>query len=183
MTTPQFKESSVIPFDREWSVILRDTSSNALVLRNRHSNEVNLRHDLVGTLKPAHNGQAKCPYCKRILPEEWQNSPSDACSPEEPFMNQEYFHLLAQSTTPSRSNSRPSTPDRKKPTHHGIKESSFTDGYFQKFFISEGVLGRGGRGQVIKVRHELDGFFLGHYACKKIPVGNDHECEIALLFY
>lgn len=37
------------------------------------------------------------------------------------------------------------------------------------------MLGRGGKGVVLLVRHVLDGVSLGYYACKRVPVGDDHE--------
>lgn len=37
--------------------------------------------------------------------------------------------------------------------------------------MEEGVLGRGGKGIVLRVRHVLDGVSLGHFACKRVPVG------------
>ncbi|KFY51038.1 hypothetical protein V496_08999 [Pseudogymnoascus sp. VKM F-4515 (FW-2607)] len=57
----------------------------------------------------------------------------------------------------------------------GIKKDAFSPNYFQKFFTVESELGRGGKGVVLLVRHELDGVFLGHFACKRVPVGDDHE--------
>lgn len=57
----------------------------------------------------------------------------------------------------------------------GISTSALSPGYFQKFFVEEGELGRGGRGVVLLVRHVLDGVSLGHFACKRVPVGDDHE--------
>lgn len=44
---------------------------------------------------------------------------------------------------------------------HGIKKEAFSPNYFEKFFTAEKELGRGGRGVVLLVRHELDGVFLG----------------------
>lgn len=57
----------------------------------------------------------------------------------------------------------------------GIKKDAFSPNYFQKFFTVEKELGKGGKGVVLLVRHELDGVFLGHFACKRVPVGDDHE--------
>lgn len=66
--------------------------------------------------------------------------------------------------------------DRSFPTStQGISSSALSPGYFQKFFVEEGELGRGGRGVVLLVRHVLDGVSLGHFACKRVPVGDDHE--------
>ena len=37
------------------------------------------------------------------------------------------------------------------------------------------MLGKGGKGVVLLVKHVLDGVSLGHFALKRIPVGHDHE--------
>lgn len=58
---------------------------------------------------------------------------------------------------------------------HSIKNTSFLPGYFAQFFVERGILGRGGRGIVMLVEHVLDGVNLGQFACKRIPVGNDHD--------
>ncbi|KAB2580803.1 hypothetical protein BFW01_g6909 [Lasiodiplodia theobromae] len=58
---------------------------------------------------------------------------------------------------------------------HGISSSAFSQNYFKTFFVEEGELGRGGKGVVLLVRHVLDGVSLGHFACKRVPVGDDHE--------
>lgn len=44
---------------------------------------------------------------------------------------------------------------------HSIKKESFSPNYFKRFFIEEKELGRGGRGVVLLVRHELDRVSLG----------------------
>ncbi|OJD36608.1 protein kinase [Diplodia corticola] len=58
---------------------------------------------------------------------------------------------------------------------HGISSTAFSQGYFKTFFVEEGELGRGGKGVVLLVKHMLDGVSLGHFACKRVPVGDDHE--------
>ncbi|KAH9892172.1 protein kinase-like protein [Xylariomycetidae sp. FL2044] len=55
-----------------------------------------------------------------------------------------------------------------------IRREAFSPNYFQRFFVEERELGRGGKGVVLLVRHEIDGCFLGHFACKRVPVGDDH---------
>ncbi|KAK0385098.1 hypothetical protein NLU13_7576 [Sarocladium strictum] len=55
-----------------------------------------------------------------------------------------------------------------------IKRESFSQNYFNDFFIEEGVLGKGGKGVVLLVQHQLDGCPLGLFACKRVPVGDDH---------
>jgi serine/threonine protein kinase len=57
---------------------------------------------------------------------------------------------------------------------HSIKKEAFSPNYFKRFFIEEKELGRGGKGVVLLVRHELDRVSLGQFACKRVPVGDDH---------
>lgn len=56
-----------------------------------------------------------------------------------------------------------------------IRRDAFSPNYFKTFFVEETVLGRGGKGVVLLVRHEIDGCQLGHFACKRVPVGDDHD--------
>ncbi|KAK7999520.1 serine/threonine-protein kinase iks1 [Apiospora arundinis] len=55
-----------------------------------------------------------------------------------------------------------------------IRRDAFSPQYFKTFFVEERELGRGGKGVVLLVRHEIDGCHLGHFACKRVPVGDDH---------
>lgn len=55
-----------------------------------------------------------------------------------------------------------------------IRSEAFSPNYFNTFFIEERELGRGGKGVVLLVRHEIDGCPLGHFACKRVPVGDNH---------
>lgn len=55
-----------------------------------------------------------------------------------------------------------------------IRREAFQPNYFKTFFVEERELGRGGKGVVLLVRHEIDGCHLGHFACKRVPVGDDH---------
>lgn len=56
-----------------------------------------------------------------------------------------------------------------------IRRTAFQPNYFKSFFVEERELGRGGKGVVLLVRHEIDGCHLGHFACKRVPVGDDHS--------
>lgn len=56
----------------------------------------------------------------------------------------------------------------------GISSSAFNPGYFKQHFRELSVLGRGGNGVVLLVEHLMDGVGLGRFACKRVPVGNDH---------
>ncbi|KAJ4292877.1 putative serine/threonine-protein kinase iks1 [Collariella sp. IMI 366227] len=60
------------------------------------------------------------------------------------------------------------------PSGGRIRREAFSPHYFHTFFIEERELGRGGKGVVLLVRHEIDGCNLGHFACKRVPVGDDH---------
>jgi serine/threonine protein kinase len=67
-----------------------------------------------------------------------------------------------------------SSPAIKTPENNGIKRDAFSPNYYRRFFVEERELGRGGKGVVVLVRHMLDNVFLGHFACKRVPVGDDH---------
>lgn len=149
-----------------------------------------------------------CPYCRQPLrtrdPSTGDGETAHAYGPERPFVDPEYFGMLAASQRPSPAASGPSTPNRRIPiairsgrsrdvsgahdppttgaqfvssepaTSHGqgISSSAFSPGYFQQFFRTERELGRGGNGVVLLVEHVIDGVSLGHFACKRIPVGD-----------
>jgi serine/threonine protein kinase len=57
----------------------------------------------------------------------------------------------------------------------GISSAAFSQNYFKTFFKEERELGRGGKGVVLLVSHYLDNCFLGQFACKRVPVGDDHQ--------
>lgn len=45
--------------------------------------------------------------------------------------------------------------------HSRIRREAFSPNYFNTFFVEEKELGRGGKGVVLLVRHEIDGCHLG----------------------
>jgi serine/threonine protein kinase len=67
--------------------------------------------------------------------------------------------------------SKPRTP----PPSQRISTTSLSPGYFAKVFTERKVLGRGGKGVVLLVEHFLDRVPLGLFACKRVPVGQDHQ--------
>ncbi|ERS95896.1 IKS protein kinase [Sporothrix schenckii ATCC 58251] len=67
-----------------------------------------------------------------------------------------------------------STPYVPNDAANPINKEAFSPNYFQTFFVEERELGRGGKGVVLLVRHEIDGCQLGYFACKRVPVGDDH---------
>ena len=119
------------------------------------------------------------------------------------FASPEYFRMLHRSLPGSEESSGPPSPRRRltnrvqsgratpalspgnaefigsspaAPTSpHRISSAAFSPNYFKRFFVEERELGRGGKGVVLLVKHVLDGVSLGHFALKRIPVGDDHE--------
>lgn len=133
---------------------------------------------------------------------ERRTSPHRSSHRTTPFISPEYFRMLHDAHTQPDDNAPPSSPIRRlvepaasSPSHstegsvsgaefvtstpapqigHSIKKEAFSPNYFQRFFIEEKELGRGGKGVVLLVRHELDRVSLGQFACKRVPVGDDH---------
>jgi len=84
----------------------------------------------------------------------------------EPFIDSNYFKLLGDSASNN---------------DHVLPDSLFTQGYFNKFFKEIELLGRGARGSVYKVEHCLNGISLGHFALKKITIGDDSNWLLKVL--
>ncbi|KAL8939255.1 MAG: hypothetical protein Q9216_003457 [Gyalolechia sp. 2 TL-2023] len=159
----------------------------------------------------------ECPYCHRPLQQNDTQRPDQrhgGSSPDVPagFVNPEYFRMLHDSlpgsdiedssgppsprrrlvqpaglrSSPAASSARVSEP---RESSAGISVTAFSQGYFKRFFVEEKELGRGGKGVVLLVKHVLDGVTLGYFACKRVPVGDDHEwlekvlIEVQLLQY
>ncbi|KAB8239603.1 protein kinase IKS1 [Aspergillus alliaceus] len=163
------------------SVVVFDRDSQQLVLRNTTKSNADI--DLTD-----------CPYCHRPLHDSGAGQESRHTSPggQPEFVNPNYFRMLHRSLPSSTNSSTSSSPHRRLvqpalpdgPTSEpsggtsasqGISSAAFIPNYFKKFFVEEGILGKGGKGVVLLVKHVLDGVSLGHYACKRVPVGDDHE--------
>lgn len=63
--------------------------------------------------------------------------------------------------------------NQKSPSHQNIPSNTINQGYYERFFKEEKLLGRGARGTVHLTTHILQGEMLGMFAVKKIPVGDD----------
>ncbi|CAK4032566.1 Ca2+ calmodulin-dependent kinase [Lecanosticta acicola] len=192
---------SLIPYTHDSrEVVLR--RGNSVVVYDAHSRQLSVRD---ASDQPI--DFSECPYCHRPLRER-DSSGEDgehgrAFGPERPFVDPDYFAMLAASRRPSPASSGPSTPSRRvqpalrsgrsrdvsssadpptgaefvgseptTTTGQGISASAFSPGYFQQFFREERELGRGGNGVVLLVEHVIDNVSLGHFACKRIPVGD-----------
>lgn len=166
------------------SIVVFDRTSKQLVLQSADSEPANL--------------EPECPYCHRPLRDDVDPSRESrrprAPSAQPGFVNPEYFRMLSATLPSTPHRSEPSSPRRRlvhpaptesvspgsayrsaSPSTPGISAAALSEGYFQRFFVEEGVLGRGGKGVVLLVKHVLDGVPLGEYACKRVPVGDDHE--------
>ncbi|KAL4893836.1 kinase-like domain-containing protein [Aspergillus ambiguus] len=159
------------------SIVVFDRDSQQLVLRNASETDADL-------------GLADCPYCHRPLGSRTAGQEGHHGSPgaQPEFINPNYFRMLHNSLPSSASSSTPPSPRKRlvqpalpggspgdTPSSQGISSAAFIPDYFKKFFVEERVLGKGGKGVVLLVKHVLDGVSLGYYACKRVPVGDDHE--------
>ncbi|TID20881.1 kinase-like protein [Venturia nashicola] len=194
---------SLVPYEPEQSreivlrhnstVVVFDQRSKQLLLRNASRQSTNV--DLTNC--PTCHRPLRDEYTSH----ERAESPPDDHDVNH-WMDQSYFRLLQHSTTPSSTSSPPPSPRRRivqpvqrdvngalltppgaefvgsepvsPPRTSGISSNAFSQGYFKTFFKEEGELGRGGKGVVLLVRHVLDGVSLGQFACKRVPVGDDH---------
>ncbi|EDN10614.1 conserved hypothetical protein [Histoplasma mississippiense (nom. inval.)] len=187
------RNMSIVPYGTTRDVVLRhddsvvvfDHASRSLVLRRAPPDaEVEL---------------ADCPYCHRPMRDSSQEATRDSKlgtnSVAQPgFVNPDYFRMLSSSMHSPSGSTRPPSPRRRlvqpaqpeplaseaesgpaPPFANKISSAAFSPNYFKRFFVEERELGRGGKGVVLLVKHVLDGVSLGYYACKRVPVGDDHE--------
>ncbi|KAL2061171.1 hypothetical protein VTL71DRAFT_7444 [Oculimacula yallundae] len=189
---------SLVPYSSRDSreIVLRH--NDAIVIRDPVSRQLILRG-----ATPSPSFSSDCPTCHRPFrsssPERQRQSSPHRPSP---FISPEYFRMLQSAHDGREDHDPPSSPIRRlvqpafpsasnstggsvseaefvtstpaPQTGHSIKKEAFSPNYFQQFFIEEKELGRGGKGVVLLVRHELDGVSLGQFACKRVPVGDDH---------
>lgn len=174
---------------------------STVVVFDQRSRQLSLRDvSHPDALEPTNCPTCHRPYREDVSPHPRNDSPPQGSGHH--WMDPSYFHMLQHSATNSREPSRPPSPRRRiaqpgniqsgseiRPPHgaefigseprpptrpSGISSQAFTQGYFKSFFVEEKELGRGGKGVVLLVRHVLDGVPLGHFACKRVPVGDDH---------
>ncbi|KAI1430840.1 kinase-like protein [Xylaria sp. CBS 124048] len=183
----------LIPYSaREGQVFLRH--GDALVIRENASQRLEIRAAPV----------AECPTCKRPLRSSSPDRHFDIPPQHDSlWVDPQYFRMLQASHDAAGDPPNPRSPPSPvrrlpQPTLPGgdvagaaedaefvtstsapregarIRRDAFSPNYFTRFFVEERELGRGGKGVVLLVRHEIDGCPLGHFACKRVPVGDDH---------
>ncbi|KAF8189776.1 kinase-like domain-containing protein [Mycena galopus ATCC 62051] len=149
--SPQGALVALVPSEHEWQPIFH--VSNQVVLYNPTSHALSIRHS--------------------------SNSPPPRAR-QASFRASNYFHLLAIA---NETTSRPSTPP---PSESQSRKNTFpaeamAQGYFKAFFQEECRLGMGANGSVYLCQHVLDGNPLGHFAVKKIAVGESHSYLLNIL--
>ncbi|KAJ5095964.1 hypothetical protein NUU61_005320 [Penicillium alfredii] len=183
------EDMSMIPYTGgNLDVVLRHNDS--VVVFDRDSQQLVLRN--TADTPHADLELANCPYCDRPMRDSSRGRHQGNAEPEAGFTNPNYFRMLNNSLPSSASSSTPPSPRRRlvqpalqdgpahefsarSPPPQGISSAAFSPDYFKRFFVEERVLGKGGKGVVLLVKHVLDSVSLGHYACKRVPVGDDHE--------
>ncbi|KAF6756309.1 other/IKS protein kinase [Ephemerocybe angulata] len=188
--------------DAEWQPILH--ASNQVVLYNPRSHALTISTST--NYDPQSSVVAKrvhklCPYCKQTLPpslerellddelEHNDDDPFEAISSDPAYHSRatNYFQILAVSNDVT---SRPGSPSsvlyESEESPSVERPSSFpaenmAEGYFNRFFQEEYKLGMGANGSVFLCQHVLDGNALGHFAVKKIAVGESHSYLLKIL--
>ncbi|PBK94805.1 kinase-like protein [Armillaria gallica] len=159
--------AALVPPDPTWQAIFH--ASNQVVLYNPTSHALAIRQSRPGS---------GCPYCKRPLPPPQDDDDPD---PELHSRASNYFHLLSIANDTW---SRPSTPPPSVEADDGagtFSAEALANGYFKAFFTEESKLGMGANGSVYLCQHVLDGNPLGHFAVKKVAVGQSHSYLLNIL--
>lgn len=152
---------------------------NSLVVRDPSSQSLEIR------------SLTACPTCHRPLPSPTPERQFERPTHNDSYVDPGYFRMLrdqhvvsqqdqafrnppspirrlVQPVLPQDSSSSDGVPDDEAAPHkispnerNRIRRDAFSPNYFGTFFVEEKVLGRGGKGVVLLVRHEIDGCHLG----------------------
>ncbi|KAH7384481.1 kinase-like protein [Pyrenochaeta sp. MPI-SDFR-AT-0127] len=201
----RYRSMSLIPYAPAESreIVLRHGS--AVVVYDQQSKQLSLRDASRTTaVEDTSCPYCRRPYREPSPHDEDENEEHEHTIPdtENGFVNPGYFQMLRRSQPGSAEGSRPPSPHKQlpppplqgkpsafhappgaefvgsapvPPRSQGISARAFSPNYFKSFFVEERELGRGGKGVVLLVQHVLDGVQLGKFACKRVPVGDDHE--------
>ncbi|KZF26168.1 kinase-like protein [Xylona heveae TC161] len=197
MADPEYQRSmSLVPYTGGGEIVLRhndsvvvyDPQSQHLVLRDASHELINcpycdrpLRDDPRSSSQHGANSDIGASFVNpdyfRMLHHSTPGSEAEVSRPASsygPLDDPTGSSFTGSEEPPANSEFLGSAPTTSSSTH-GISSAAFSPNYFDRFFVEEGVLGRGGKGVVLLVRHVLDGVSLGNFACKRVPVGDDHE--------
>ncbi|KAL1693879.1 kinase-like domain-containing protein [Schizophyllum commune] len=171
----------------EWRPILQH--DNQIVLYHPRSHALSIRPSVDLAAQ-------RCPYCRQELPEGFEPLVQEhhdlEAEEHERFVSADgaedgqtarapnYFELLSIANAESTSSvgSALSGGDPEDEDELGARvfpKEAMAEGYFKTFFQEEEKLGMGANGSVYLCQHMLDGNPLGHFAVKKIAVGESHE--------
>ncbi|CAH1764586.1 7598_t:CDS:10 [Entrophospora sp. SA101] len=176
----------LVPYSKEWTIILRNEHSGQLVLYNTSNHRVSLQQ-LPHTSEHVTSTQIlttphACIMCRRPF-----DSPdgSSARNLRPNFIHRNYFRASLSSST-AEEEERTTNADGETlfeilEDTLTLSENSFNQGYYERFFIEEKKLGRGFRGSVFLCKHVLDNVPLGEYAIKKVAVGDNHAWLVRML--
>lgn len=163
--------------EHEWQPILH--ASNQVVLYNPTSHALTIHK----SSSVPERVIFPCPYCHRPLPPGFGLEDQDAGEDHThkgPYSRaSNYFQLLAMSNETSRPSSPPFLESGS--SRSAFPRETLAEGYFKKFFQEEYRLGMGANGSVYLCQHMLDGNPLGHFAVKKIAVGESHSYLLSIL--
>ncbi|KAJ7886358.1 kinase-like domain-containing protein [Mycena leptocephala] len=143
---------ALVPSEHDWQPIFH--VSNQVVLYNPTSHALSIRHS--SNFPPIPRRKAS-------------------------FRDSNYFHLLAIANETTSRPSTPPTPSESRSRRNTFPAEAMAEGYFKAFFQEESRLGMGANGSVYLCQHVLDGNLLGHFAVKKIAVGESHSYLLNIL--
>ncbi|KAJ7487838.1 kinase-like domain-containing protein [Mycena latifolia] len=169
---------ALVPSEHDWQPIFH--VSNQVVLYNPTSHALSIRHS--SNFPP--RARRPCPYCKQALPDDFRPDPEledDPIDAEASFRASNYFQLLAIANETTSRPSTPPTPSETQSRRNTFPAEAMAEGYFKAFFQEEFRLGMGANGSVYLCQHVLDGNPLGHFAVKKIAVGESHSYLLNIL--
>ncbi|EPZ32501.1 Protein kinase, catalytic domain-containing protein [Rozella allomycis CSF55] len=140
----------------ESNIILYRSSDKQTVLYDARNNAINDTE----SLDEEEPSPLFCPTCRR--PFHFSKFKANY-----KYAQNEYFRILHENTQESYSEHLP--------------DSAFNQNYYKNFFKEISKLGRGLRGSVFLCKHVLNETFLGDYAVKKVPVGDNNTWLVRML--